>query len=63
MPTFTRVLIILCVWAAAILAWQSYGDTARRILAGLRGTWMVDTTDHADCVSRFRSRVVQCNIH
>jgi hypothetical protein len=34
MPTFTRVLITLCVGAAAILAWQSYGDEARRIIAG-----------------------------
>jgi hypothetical protein len=32
MPTFSRVLITLCVGAAAILAWQSYGETARRIL-------------------------------
>ena len=33
MPTFTRVLITLCVGAAAILVWQSYGDAARRIIA------------------------------
>jgi hypothetical protein len=33
MPTFTRVLITLCVGAAAIVAWQSYGDAARRIIA------------------------------
>jgi hypothetical protein len=32
MPTLTRVLITLCVSAAAILAWQSYGDAARRII-------------------------------
>jgi hypothetical protein len=34
MPTYTRVLITLCVGAAVILAWQSYGETARRIIAG-----------------------------
>ena len=33
MPTFTRVLITLCIGAAAILAWQSYGDAARGIIA------------------------------
>ena len=33
MPTFTRVLITLCIVAAAILAWQSYGDAARGIIA------------------------------
>jgi hypothetical protein len=33
MPAFTRVLITLCVSVAAILAWQSYGDAARRIIA------------------------------
>ncbi len=33
MPTFTRVLITLCIAAAAILVWQSYGDAARRIIA------------------------------
>jgi hypothetical protein len=33
MPTFTRILIALCVGAAAILVWQSYGDAARRIIA------------------------------
>jgi|GEM_PF-4037528 hypothetical protein len=32
MPALTRVLITLCVSAAAILAWQSYGDAARRII-------------------------------
>jgi hypothetical protein len=35
MPTFTRVLITLCVGAGAILAWQSYGDAVRRIIASL----------------------------
>jgi|GraSoi_2013_40cm_1033754.scaffolds.fasta_scaffold60744_1 hypothetical protein len=33
MPTFIRVLIALCVSGAAILAWQSYGDAARQIIA------------------------------
>jgi hypothetical protein len=33
MPTFIRVLATLCVSAAAILAWQSYGDAARQIIA------------------------------
>ena len=33
MPTFIRVLITLCVSGAAILAWQSYGDAARQIIA------------------------------
>jgi hypothetical protein len=33
MPTFTRVLITLCVGATAILVWQSYGDAVRRIIA------------------------------
>ena len=33
MPTFTRIVIPLCVGAAAILAWQSFGDAARRIIA------------------------------
>jgi hypothetical protein len=33
MPTFTRVMITFCAGAAAILAWQSYGDAARRIIA------------------------------
>jgi hypothetical protein len=33
MPTFTRVLITFCAGAAAILAWQFYGDAARRIIA------------------------------
>jgi len=33
MPTFTRVLITLCVGVAAILAWRSYGDAAREMIA------------------------------
>jgi hypothetical protein len=33
MPTFTRVLITLCVGAAAILVWQSYGDAAKQFIA------------------------------
>jgi hypothetical protein len=33
MPTFTRILITLCVGAAAILVWQSYGEAAKRIIA------------------------------
>jgi hypothetical protein len=32
MPALTRVLITLCVSAAAIPAWQSYGDAAKRII-------------------------------
>jgi hypothetical protein len=35
MPPFTRVLITLCVSAAAIFTWQSYGDAARQIIANL----------------------------
>ena len=34
MPTLARILISLCVGAAAILAWQSYGDAVRKIIAG-----------------------------
>ena len=33
MPPFTRVLTTLCVSAAAIFTWQSYGDAARQIIA------------------------------
>ena len=33
MPTLTHILITLCVGAAAIMAWQSYGDAARQIIA------------------------------
>jgi hypothetical protein len=33
MPTLTRALITLCVGAAAILVWQSYGDAVRRLIA------------------------------
>jgi len=33
MPTLTRILVTICVGIAAILAWQSYGDAARRIIA------------------------------
>jgi septal ring factor EnvC (AmiA/AmiB activator) len=33
MLTLTRFLITICVGVAAILAWQSYGDAARRIIA------------------------------
>ncbi len=33
MPTLTRVLIILCIGVAAILAWRSYGDAARAMIA------------------------------
>jgi hypothetical protein len=35
MPTPTRVLVTVSVGAAAILGWQSYGDTARQIIANL----------------------------
>jgi hypothetical protein len=46
MPTFTRVLITLCVGAAAILVWQSYGDAARRIIASSYSQlgWLVPRT-------------------
>jgi len=33
MLTLTRSLIALCVSVGAILAWQSYGDAARQIIA------------------------------
>jgi len=33
MPTLTHILVTICVGVAAILAWQSYGDAARRIIA------------------------------
>jgi septal ring factor EnvC (AmiA/AmiB activator) len=33
MPPLTRILITICVGVAAILAWQSYGDASRRIIA------------------------------
>jgi hypothetical protein len=33
MPALTRILVTICVGIAAILAWQSYGDAARRIIA------------------------------
>jgi septal ring factor EnvC (AmiA/AmiB activator) len=33
MPTLTRVLIALCVGVAVILAWRSYGDAAREMIA------------------------------
>jgi methyl-accepting chemotaxis protein len=33
MPTLTRILVPICIGVAAILAWQSYGDAARRIIA------------------------------
>ncbi len=33
MPTLTRILITLCVGVAATLAWQSYDDAARQIIA------------------------------
>ena len=33
MPPLTHILITLCVGAAAIMAWQSYGDAARQIIA------------------------------
>src|SRR5258707_13249259 len=33
MPTLTRILVTICVGIAAILAWQSCGDAARRIIA------------------------------
>jgi len=33
MPSPTRVLITFCVGIAATLAWQSYGDAARQIIA------------------------------
>jgi hypothetical protein len=31
--SFTRILITFCVGVAATLAWQSYGDAAREIIA------------------------------
>jgi hypothetical protein len=31
--SFTRVLITFCIGVGATLAWQSYGDTAREIIA------------------------------
>lgn len=33
MPSPTRVLIAFCAGVAATLAWQSYGDAARQIVA------------------------------
>src|SRR5262249_4901370 len=33
MPTLTRVLVTLCVGVAAIVAWRSYGDAAREMIA------------------------------
>jgi methyl-accepting chemotaxis protein len=46
MPTLARILISLCVGAAAILAWQSYGDAARKIIAGTYPQlgWLVPRT-------------------
>jgi septal ring factor EnvC (AmiA/AmiB activator) len=46
MPTLARILISLCVGAAAILAWQSYGDEARKIIAGAYPQlgWLVPRT-------------------
>jgi hypothetical protein len=35
MPPFARVLTTLCVIAAALFTWQSYGDAARQIIANL----------------------------
>jgi len=46
MPTLARILISLCVGAAAILAWQSYGDAARKIITGTYPQlgWLVPRT-------------------
>jgi hypothetical protein len=46
MPTLTRVLITFCVGAAAILAWKSYGDVARRIIASFHSQlgWLAPRT-------------------
>src|SRR5258705_705609 len=33
MPTVTHIVIPFCVGAVAIMAWQSYGDAARKIIA------------------------------
>jgi hypothetical protein len=33
MPTLTRVLITLCLAVAATVAWQAYGNAARKIIA------------------------------
>jgi hypothetical protein len=46
MPTLTRILITFCVGVAAILAWQSYGDAARQIIASAypQAGWLAPRT-------------------
>jgi hypothetical protein len=48
-----RLLITFCVGIAATLAWQSYGDTARRIIADAypRLSWLAPETAVAQAVA------------